>query len=154
MARSGVSAPHATARVGVIADGWRQAIRLAVEPLVQVGAVEQRYVEACVAVIEEHGPYIVVAPGIALVHARPEDGVRTLGLSVVMLAHPVEFGHPSNDPVHAVFAFGSPDRDQHVGLLAALSRRLCDGLAEELRAAASDTEATGLLQEVIDDVVA
>lgn len=153
MARAHVTAAHVTGRVAVVADDWRHAIRLAVEPLVRGGVVEPRYVDACVAILEEHGPYVVIAPGIALAHARPEDGVRAIGLSVVVLGRAIAFGHPSNDPVDLVFAFASPDRDRHSALLAALSRCLLDGLAGKLRASASDGLATRLLQEVVDDVV-
>ncbi len=115
--------------------------------------MEGRYAERCIAMIDEHGPYVVLAPGIALAHARPEDGVVRLCLAVTTLADPVPFGHPDNDPVDLVFAFGSPDSDQHVGLLAALARALTSGLDERLRAAADATEAERLLEEAVADAV-
>lgn len=152
MAHPGVTQDGPPARVAVAADGWRDAVREACRPLLRAAAVEVRYVDACIGAVEDRGPYIVVAPGIALAHARPEDGVYALGLSVAVLDEPVEFGHATNDPVDVVFAFGSPDREQHVGLLAALSRRLLDGLADRLREAPSDAEASKILQEVIDYV--
>jgi PTS system ascorbate-specific IIA component len=120
--------------------------------LVAVGAVEDRYVDAAVAAVETQGPYMVLAPGVALAHARPEDGAVALGLSVAVLAEPVSFGHPTNDPVDVVLAFGSPDRDQHVGLLAALARQLRAGLLDDLRTAAGDEDACRLLDEVMHDV--
>lgn len=140
------------AQVGVRAAGWREAIALACRPLVDAGAVEPRYVTACAALIDEHGPYIVLAPGIALAHARPEDGVHGVGLTVAVLDEPVRFGHPANDPVDLVFAFASPDRDQHVGLLAALSRALVADLAATLRSADAAT-ARRRLETILDDVV-
>lgn len=133
-------------------DGWQSAVRATLRPLAEAGAVEDRYVERCVELVEEEGPYMVLAPGIALAHARPEDGVRRLCLAVGVLTGPVEFGHPDNDPVDLVFAFGSPDREQHVGLLGALARRLEAGLGEELRRIADDEEAERLLEEALDDV--
>jgi len=42
--------------------------------LVDTDAVFPSYVDAMVRAVEELGPYMVVAPGIALAHARPEDG--------------------------------------------------------------------------------
>jgi PTS system ascorbate-specific IIA component len=139
------------AQVAVTAAGWRQAVRAACRPLVRGGAVQERYVERCIALLEEQGPYVVLAPGIALVHARPEDGAVSLGLSAVTVDPPVAFGHPVNDPVDVVFAFASPDRESHLGLLAALSRHLLGGLGDALRAAGSDREATALLEEVVRD---
>jgi PTS system ascorbate-specific IIA component len=63
----------------------------------------------------------------------------------------VRFGHQTNDPVDVVFAFSSPGRDAHVGLLAALARALAGGFADQLRAAPTDDAATSLLQGVIND---
>ena len=148
----GVAAPATVAaRVRVPASGWQDAIRAACAPLLGTGAVSAHYVERCVALVTESGPYIVIAPGIALAHARPEDGAQRLALSVAVLDRPVTFGHPSNDPVDLVFAFASPDKDAHVGLLAALTRGLVGGLAARLREAASDAEAAARLHEVLDN---
>ncbi len=137
------------ARTAVSAQSWEDAVRAAAGLLAAVEAVEDRYADRCVEIVREHGPYIVVAPGIALAHARPEDGARGLGLAVAVLARPVPFGHPTNDPVDVVFAFASPDKDTHVALLARLARHLAAGFAARLQAAASDDEATALLEEVM-----
>ncbi|HET7309764.1 MAG TPA: PTS sugar transporter subunit IIA [Mycobacteriales bacterium] len=133
------------------AQDWAAAVRAAARLLSAAGAVSEQYVDRCVEIVREHGPYIVVAPGIALAHARPEDGAHALGLAAVHLAAPVRFGHPSFDPVDVVLAFSSPDRDAHVGLVAALARALTAGLADRLRAAPTDDAATALLREVTDD---
>ena len=144
--------PYAAARVHLEVTDWTAAVDAAVQLLVEAGAATSGYAAKCVQNLREQGPYIVIAPGLALAHARPEDGARALGLSVATFAPPVPFGHPTNDPVDVVLAFASPDRNAHVGLLAALARRLADGLGDQLRTAASDDAAVALLQEVIDDV--
>ena len=145
-----ITSPTAvSASVRVTADSWPAAIRAAGHGLVEQGAADEHYVERCVTQVQADGPYIVVAPGIALAHARPEDGARGLGVSVAVLAHPLSFGHPANDPVDVVFAFCSPDRDSHIGLLSALARQLTAGLADRLRAAPDDEAAARILTEVI-----
>lgn len=144
--------PATAARTSVRAADWQSAVRSAVQLLVDLDVVEPGYREAAVEVVERSGPYIVLAPGVALAHARPEDGAKALGLSVVVLDRPVAFGHPTNDPVDVVFAFGSPDRDQHVGLLGSLARHLRDGLVERLRNAAGDEDVRRSLDEVMKDV--
>lgn len=136
------------ARARRAADDWREAVRLASGLLEDAGAVTSDYPRRCIEMIEEHGPYVVLAPGIALAHARPEDGVLRLGIAVVTLVDPVAFGHPDNDPVDVVFAFGSPDGDQHVGLLSSLARELVGGLADRLRACETDADAQRTLEEV------
>jgi PTS system ascorbate-specific IIA component len=150
MAGDLTTAPAVSAAVRVHARSWPAAIRAAGGGLVDGGAADERYVERCVAQVAADGPYIVVAPGIALAHARPEDGARAVGVSVAVLDRPVPFGHPVNDPVDLVIAFCSPDRVAHLGLLAALARELLSGLAERLRAAPDAGAATALLREVIE----
>jgi PTS system ascorbate-specific IIA component len=141
----------AVARVGVIATDWVHAVRAAAGLLVEAGAVTTHYVDRSIAIVHAEGPYIVVAPGVALAHARPEDGAEQLAVAAAVLSTPVRFGHPKNDPVDVVIAFSSPDSIAHVSLLSRLAARLAEGLADELRAAASDDDATAVLQEVARD---
>lgn len=105
----------------VSVDNWEDAIRAAGKLMVAEGAVEPRFVEAMIRVAKEFGPYIVVAPGIALPHARPEDGVIRASVSAVTLATPVNFGNPDNDPVHLVIALAAVDNKQHIQGLADLA---------------------------------
>lgn len=136
-------------RLHVVASDWRSAIRHACEPLVSLGAVSVDYADACIAVVEEHGPYIVIAPGIALAHARPEAGVVREALAATALERPVIFGHEDNDPVDLVFAFGSPDAGGHIGMLQRLAKALQGGLDARLRAASDEVAAAALLAEVV-----
>lgn len=130
-----------TIRAQVHASDWRVAIARAGDLLVEDGAVEPRYIEAMQATVEEHGPYVVIAPGIALPHARPEDGVTRPALSLVTLAEPVSFGHADNDPVDLVLAFGAVDKTSHVRALQELARLLGDDDAVAgIRAARTEEE--------------
>lgn len=144
--------PVLGAEVGIRVENWQEAVEASCRPLLEGGAVEHRYVSRCVEIVADQGPYIVVAPGIALAHARPEDGVSTLGLAVVSLAVPVEFGHPDNDPVDLVFAFASPDTEQHVNLLGALARAIRGGLDQRIRDSTDSAAAVSALEEVLHDV--
>lgn len=88
--------------LGAAAPTWRDAMRLAGGALVASGATTDEYTDAMVGMVEEHGPYIVISPGLAFAHARPGGAVLRDGLAVVTLASPVAFGHPHNDPVRVV----------------------------------------------------
>jgi len=59
----------------------------------------------------------VIAPGLAMPHARPNDSVLETGMSLVTLAEPVSFGHAKNDPVRVVFGLAALDHDKHLELL-------------------------------------
>jgi PTS system ascorbate-specific IIA component len=109
--------------VAVSAADREQAIRASGELLVSSGRVTSAYVEQMLAAVEEFGPYIVIAPGIALAHARPSEAVLETGLSLAVLDAPVDFGS-HNDPVRLVFGLAALDHDSHIGVLAALAERL------------------------------
>ncbi|MFS0724203.1 PTS sugar transporter subunit IIA [Paenibacillus sp. 1P07SE] len=124
------------------------AIRAAGQLLAEAGAVESRYVEAMVASYEEKGPYFVLAPHIALPHAKPEDGVYEASLSLVRLQQPVAFGHPKNDPVELVFALGASSSEEHIQMLRKLTTLLNNPAhVQQLKEAASPEDIQHLLHE-------
>jgi PTS system ascorbate-specific IIA component len=138
---------------GASAGDWREAVGTAAAALVDAGAAGPGYPDACVRVVEENGPYIVLTKGLALVHARPEEGGLAVGVAATRLATPVEFGHPENDPVDLLLAFCTPDPDAHVGTLSALARALSGGLADRLRAAPDQESLARTLKEAVTDAV-
>ena len=93
-----------------------------------------------VEVLDTHGPYFVIAPGIALAHAKPSEVVLSTGLSLVTLADPVVFGHESNDPVRLVIGLCAVDHDSHIEMLAELSALLSDEATVNSLLNAVDTE--------------
>ena len=119
--------PPAAIRVGDHAADWRQAVRAAGAVLADTGATDPAYTGEMLAVVEELGPYIVLAPGIALGHARPSPAVHRVGFSWVGLADPVSFGHPQNDPVSLVLGMAAPDDGAHTAALTTIARLLGDG---------------------------
>ena len=112
--------------VDVEVKDWQDAIRTAGSLLINDGAVEERFSDAMIRVAKEFGPYIVVAPGIALPHARPDDGVITASIAVLRLKTPVDFGNKDNDPVYLVVALAAIDNKQHITGLSQLANVLGD----------------------------
>lgn len=128
-----------TVRARVSVASWEEAARAAGDLLVAAGSIEPRYVDAMMRVLREMGPYAVIAPGIVLLHARPEDGVLEPCLALVTLSTPVPFGHSENDPVDLVVALGAVDKQAHVAALQELALLLGDEVAlHRIRAAQSD----------------
>lgn len=118
--------PASAIRLDATAADWREAIRISGELLTEAGIAGPSYTEAMIKVVEDHGPYIVIAPGFALAHSRPDESVRSTGLSFVRLSEPVEFGNNANDPVRLVMALASVDSKAHQKALASLARVLGD----------------------------
>ncbi|HEU4808481.1 MAG TPA: PTS sugar transporter subunit IIA, partial [Homoserinimonas sp.] len=108
------------------ATDWRAAIALAGGALVAGGATTEAYTSEMIAAVEDLGPYIVVAPGLAIAHSRPSPAVLRAGLSWVGLQEPVEFGHPTNDPVSLIVGLAAPDHDGHISTMSALAAVLSD----------------------------
>lgn len=119
----------ATVRARVAVGSWESAVERAATLLVEADAIEPRYGEAMARVLREMGPYAVIAPGIVLLHARPEDGVRRPCLAIMTLTDPVAFGHSANDPVDLVVAFGATDKHAHLSALQQLAGLLGDSAA-------------------------
>lgn len=126
--------------LGAEAADWRAAVRLAGRALTRSGATSSDYAERMIAVVEEFGAYIVIAPGLALAHARPGPDVRRDGLAVVTLATPVAFGHPHNDPVRVVLGVAVSNAEAHVAFVAALANVFNDPRAVARVAAASTAD--------------
>jgi len=105
---------------------WEEAIRTAGQPLVSGGNVESRFIDAMIETVHRIGAYIVLDPGVAMPHARPEDGVRRIGFSFARLKTPVNFGHPTNDPVRLVICIASPDGGTHLQALQQMAELLGD----------------------------
>ena len=108
------------------ASGWEEAIDLGGELLISDGSIEPSYIEAVKTTKEEHGPYIVIAPGIALSHARPEDGVHETSMSLITLKEPVAFGHDTNDPVKLIITMATTDNQTHLESLRQLMSVMMD----------------------------
>ncbi|WP_347862311.1 BglG family transcription antiterminator [Salimicrobium sp. PL1-032A] len=82
-------------------SGWEEAIRVASEPLLKKETIQPGYVDAMIESVHELGPYIVIAPDIAIPHARPEEGVNRLGMSFLRLKEPVAFSEKEkHHPAH------------------------------------------------------
>lgn len=130
-----------TVRVGVEAKDWQEVVDIAGRLLLEDGSIEPSYIDAMREVIQSLGPYVVIAPGVALLHGRPQHGVKRICMSLVVLKTPVKFGHPENDPVTLAFALGGVDERSHLDALAQLATLLSDEeAASRLRSARSVEE--------------
>lgn len=101
-------------RIYESAENWQQAIKLACQPLLDNGAIEPSYVDAIFKCHHEIGPYYVIGPGIAMPHARPEDGVNRLSLGLTVIKNGVNFDNEENDPVKLLVTLAATDSDSHV----------------------------------------
>jgi PTS system ascorbate-specific IIA component len=102
------------------------AIELAGELLVQSGKAKHSYVASMLEAVERFGPYIVIAPGIALAHGKPSEDVIETGLSLLLVKQAIEFQHAQNDPVQLIFGLAATDHESHIETMAKLAELLSD----------------------------
>jgi PTS system ascorbate-specific IIA component len=133
----------------VSAGDWEEAVVIGGQLLVDVGAVEPRYIDAIIRFTREYGPYYVIAPGLAMPHARPEDGVLETCFSLVTLKEPVEFGNKNNDPVDVLIFLSAVDNTSHIEAIKQVVTLFSNQQNfEKIRKAAHYSEVLELLEEM------
>jgi PTS system ascorbate-specific IIA component len=113
-------------RVMVEVNDWEHAIYEAGMLLLHSGSISEKYIQRMIDSVKTLGPYIVIAPGIAIAHARPGEEVIKSDISIVTLKTPVNFGNKQNDPVSIVFAFAAKEDAEHISNLTILAHLLSD----------------------------
>jgi len=122
------------------ASDWKDAVRLSLKPLLDAGCVRACYAEGVIQNTLEFGPYYMILPGIALIHGRPDQGVRQSALAVTLFRYPVDFGSDSG-PVRLLIAMSAIDSDSHMEDMRTLSLILTDeALVEKVMTASSIEE--------------
>ena len=135
--------------VGKVRD-WKEAVRLSGEFLLKDGCIEPRYIDGMIKTCEKLGPYIAICPGIAIPHARPEDGAKGVCLSLLVVKNGVIFGS-HNDPVYVLIAFSTPDKKSHIKVIQELAKLLMEKsreLVEYLKKAKSEKEIMKIVEKI------
>jgi PTS system ascorbate-specific IIA component len=132
--------PDAAVDLGAHASDWRGVVRVVGDALQRARLARPSYTQRMIDVIDEYGAYVVIAPGLALVHARPGPDVLADGMSVVTLAEPVAFGHPHNDPVRVAIGLAVRAADEHVTSVAVLANVFNDPRSIERLASATELD--------------
>lgn len=95
------------------AKNWKEAIKLGTDMLIASGAIKPSYHDAIIQSIETLGPYIIIAPNLAMPHARPEQGVIKTAFALVTLDTPVTF-EGEDEPVDVLITLAGSTSDQHM----------------------------------------
>lgn len=103
---------------------WEEAIALAAKPLLAQDYIEERYIDAMINKVKDYGPFIHIGQGIALPHARPEDGVHHLGMSLLKVEQPVLLLDEEKHAIHLFICLAAIDNETHLKALASLTKIL------------------------------
>ena len=102
---------------------WEDAIRLSAKPLLETNKISEEYVEAIIKNVKDNGPYINIGTEIALAHARPDQGVKKLGMSLLLLDHDIDLVD-SNHKVRLIIVLAAIDSTSHLKALSELAQIL------------------------------
>lgn len=117
---------NGTIELNVDASDWIDSIRKGGKLLVEAGCCEPKYIEAMISGCVRNGPYFIIAPGLAMPHARPEMGVLSTGYALVTLKKGVEFGDEENDPVDILLFMAAKDQATHTEEAITQIAEFCD----------------------------
>ena len=98
-------------------NSWREIVALASQPLINSGAIQDRYLSAMIEVIENHGFYMYMGSGVLLLHAAPTDGVNQLCVSMLKLEHAFKFKNGTTPDTDIIFVLGATDDNSHLTAL-------------------------------------
>lgn len=101
------------------AKDWQEAIDFSMVSLLDKNYISENYIQAIKGSTISNGPYYILAPGVAMPHARPECGALKTGMSLTLLKQGVYF--PGNDePIKLLIGLSAADADSHIGAIQAL----------------------------------
>lgn len=103
---------------------WRLAVRVAAKPLLHDGSITEGYVQAMIDKVNQYGPYIVAAPGVAIAHARPEDGAARASMALLTIRKGVAFSNQPKHLVYLLFVVVGTDGQLHLKALSQLANML------------------------------
>lgn len=102
----------------VLSDGgmlWQDSVRLAGQCLVQSRSIEPGYLETIIAQTMYYGTYMFLTDDVMLAHAKPEDGVHRVDVSMAVFKNPVSFGKGKAAKIIIVLA--AEDQEKHLKIL-------------------------------------
>ena len=112
-------------KLNVDASDWRDSMVKSGQLLVDSDYITKDYIDLTIKCVEENGPYIVIIPGLALSHSRPDVSVNKTGLSLITLSKPVCFDC-DNDPVDIVLTLAATDDTSHLQNLQSMDEFISD----------------------------
>lgn len=102
-----------------------EALRAIGNVMLSCGSISPLYIDNMITSYHDMGPYFVIAPGIAIAHAKPDESVLNNDFALMVCPHGVRF-NSHNDPVYLVFGLCATSAHNHLEGLVTLSEILSD----------------------------
>ncbi|MDH4998251.1 PTS mannitol transporter subunit IIA, partial [Escherichia coli] len=100
--------PESSISVIHSAKDWQEAIDFSMASLLDKNYISENYIQSIKDSTISNGPYYILAPGVAMPHARPECGALKTGMSLTLLKQGVYF--PGKDePIKLLIGLSAAD---------------------------------------------
>ena len=137
--------PESSISIKNSAKNWQEAIDISMSSLLANHYITPDYIKAIKDSTLTNGPYYILAPGVAMPHARQECGAIKTGMSLTLLKQEVTFAD-DNEGIKLLIGLSAADSDSHIGAIQALSELLCE---EEALAALLAAKSEKQLADII-----
>lgn len=127
---------------------WKEAVAESCQLLLDKKLIDQSYVDEIIQCVEEHGPYIVIVPKVAMPHSSAgSEGVYGTAISFTKMKRPIQFDQEEKS-ASLFFTLAAKNVDQHMENIQKLSELLMtDGLIDRLAATHSIEDYRVVMQE-------
>lgn len=128
--------------------GWQEAITESCQQLLEKGLINEAYINEIIQCVEEHGPYIVIVPGVAMPHSSEEsEGVFGTAISFTKMKHSIQFAEEDKEAT-LFFTLAAKNPEEHMRNIQNLSELLMtEGLIESLMETNSLADYQQVMQE-------
>ncbi len=129
---------------------WQRAIYTTSVPLLKRGSMDEGYVQCIINRLLEAGPYMFVTRDLLLAHARPENGVKHLDLSIGIAPEGILFD--GGKRARIIFCLVVEDQSKHMRILQDIRKSLAKPWqVDELTAAKNPERVCGILRARLVD---
>ncbi len=99
------------------AENWEEAIRVSAQPLLVNEKIKDSYIDGMINSVKEFGPYIVIAPNLAMPHARPEAGALEVGYCITLMKEPVSFAEDGSSDAQVFITLACVSDTTHLEMM-------------------------------------
>ena len=127
---------------------WTDAIYFAGEPLIRSGSIVEKYLDSIISQTMYYGTYMFINSDVMLAHAKPQDGVNHLDLSLTIFKTPITFNE--NRAAKMIFMLCAEDNERHLKIMnELLTLAEADENLSRLSAASSAEEILTAMKEIL-----
>lgn len=94
---------------------WQNSVRIAGRCLLDNRSIEPKYLDTMITQLQYYGPYMFLTENVLLAHAKPEDGVNCLDVSMALFRESVWFSDSKKAKI--IWVLAAEDQEKHLKIL-------------------------------------